>query len=296
MVQVTKVQRLRNAKPLIQTFFAGSTDKFFTLQELGVILERHKPQWILGKTTRTNEFISFLKDAAIITREIRILMPDGSMTTRYTIGDCEAHELAASIYPGAHFSHYTALYLHQLTNTIPKSVYLLKEDKYVFSNRSGLVQRNIDLAFSRPMRKTNNIATFDDINIYMLLGKRHSDEEGIEKLEISGKIYRITSVERTLIDIVVRPEYSGGPSEILDAYKLAKGRVSVNLLVKILKDMDFTYPYHQSIGYLLERAGYKESLLKLVESIGIEYDFYLTYGMKDKDYSARWRLFFPKGL
>lgn len=296
MVQVTKIQRLRNAKKLIQQFFEESTDRFFTFQELGTILEKHKPQWILGKTTKTNEFISFLKDAEIIIREIRILMPDGSMAVRYAVGNYEAYELAASIYPGAHFSHYTALYLHQLTNTIPKSVYLLKEDKYVFSNRSGLVQKNIDLAFSRPMRKTNNIATFDDVKIYMLLGKRHSEEEGIEELEFSGKMYRITSIERTLIDIVVRPEYSGGASEILDAYKLAKGRVSVNLLVKILKDMDFTYPYHQSIGYLLERAGYKESMLKLVESIGIEYDFYLTYGMKDKDYSARWRLFFPKGL
>jgi hypothetical protein len=25
-------------------------------------------------------------------------------------------------------------------------------------------------------------------------------------------------------------------------------------------------------------------------------DFYLTYGIKDREYDAKWRLFFPKGF
>ena len=39
---------------------------------------------------------------------------------------------------------------------------------------------------------------------------------------------RVTDLERTLIDIAVRPEYAGGVYEVLNVYRLAKGKVSAN--------------------------------------------------------------------
>ena len=54
------------------------------------------------------------------------------------------------------------------------------------------------------------------------------------------------------------------------------------------------YPYHQAIGFYLERAGYKESVLQLVEELGIEYNFYLTYQMTDIVPNDRWKLYVPK--
>ena len=108
---------------------------------------------------------------------------------------------------------------------------------------------------------------------------------------------RVANVERTLIDITVRPFYAGGVSEVLKAFKLAKDQVSINKLAVILKKIGYVYPYHQAIGFYLEKSGvYKESAIKIFRNMNMNYDFYLTYQMKDKDYSKDWRLFYPKGF
>ncbi len=107
---------------------------------------------------------------------------------------------------------------------------------------------------------------------------------------------KVTDLERTLIDITVRPAYSGGVVEVLNAYKLAKGKVLVDKLVKMLKKLDYIYPYHQAIGFYLERAGYNESTVSLLRKFEMNYDFYLAHQMKEKSYSQEWRIYFPKGL
>ena len=56
------------------------------------------------------------------------------------------------------------------------------------------------------------------------------------------------------------------------------------------------YPYHQAIGFYLEKAEYKANQIALVEKIEMKNDFYLDYQMKNSDYSSRWKLFYPKGL
>jgi hypothetical protein len=83
----------------------------------------------------------------------------------------------------------------------------------------------------------------------------------------------------------------------LKAYKLARPKVSVNKLAATLKKLDYIYPYHQAIGFYLERAGvYTESSIALLRKFDFKYDFYLTHQIKEKAYSERWRLYFPKGL
>jgi predicted transcriptional regulator of viral defense system len=106
----------------------------------------------------------------------------------------------------------------------------------------------------------------------------------------------ITSLERTLIDIAVRPDYSGGPGEVLKAFENAKEKVSINKLNAILKKINFIYPYHQVIGFYLERAGYRASQIDLLRKKEIEYDFYLTYNMGETEYSPIWKLYYPKGF
>ena len=64
-----------------------------------------------------------------------------------------------------------------------------------------------------------------------------------------------TNIERTLIDIAVRPVYSGGVFEVLKAYKMAKDKVSINKLAAYLKKIGYVYPYHQVVGFYLEKSG-----------------------------------------
>ena len=123
-----------------------------------------------------------------------------------------------------------------------------------------------------------------------------------ERLEVgplpvdTGEEVDVTRIERTLVDIAVRPDYAGGIYQVLEAYRTAKDRISVNTLIAILKKLDYVYPYHQSIGFYMDRAGYDESRTKRLLALGTSLDFYLTYGIKDRKYDRKWRLFFPKGF
>ena len=111
----------------------------------------------------------------------------------------------------------------------------------------------------------------------------------------SGKL-QLTNIERTLIDIAVRPFYSGGTVEVQKAYIKARGKISTERLISILKKIDYTYPYHQVIGFYMQRAGFEDSALNSLKKMGLKYDFYLDYGIKEKDYSKEWRVYFPKNI
>jgi predicted transcriptional regulator of viral defense system len=107
---------------------------------------------------------------------------------------------------------------------------------------------------------------------------------------------QITDLERTLIDIVVRPAYAGGPSQVLEAYRAAKNRMSIDRLLAILAKLDYVYPYHQSIGFLMQRAGYSEKSCGKLRALGLNHDFYLAHAMQQTEYSKDWRLSYPRNL
>jgi hypothetical protein len=63
-----------------------------------------------------------------------------------------------------------------------------------------------------------------------------------------------------------------------------------------LRTLDYVYPYHQSIGFLMERAGFGATKLKRLRELGSEFDFYLGYGLKDPVLDSSWRVFHPDGF
>ena len=93
--------------------------------------------------------------------------------------------------------------------------------------------------------------------------------------------------------------YAGGVFEVLKAFKTAKlnDQVSVNKLSATLKKLDYVYPYHQAIGFYMERSGvYDNDSLDILRRFEMKFDFYLDYHMEDKEYSKDWKLFYPKGF
>jgi hypothetical protein len=67
-------------------------------------------------------------------------------------------------------------------------------------------------------------------------------------------------------------------------------------LAATLQKLSYTYPYHQAIGFYLERAGYNPAQLDLLRRFPMEFDFYLTHQTKEKEYVKEWRLYVPKGF
>lgn len=122
-------------------------------------------------------------------------------------------------------------------------------------------QAAVDKAFSKPQRMTTEIykSEEDSYRYTFLQKKTNSIDVGVKTI----KKIRVTDLERTLIDIAVRPAYSGGVFEVLEAFKNALKDVDLNILDHYLNQLDYIYPYHQLIGFYLEKAGCNNKLLSL---------------------------------
>lgn len=107
---------------------------------------------------------------------------------------------------------------------------------------------------------------------------------------------RSTSLERTLIDCVVRSQYAGGIQAVAGVLPQAIGSVSAAEIARLLALTKYTYPYHQSLGFLLERAGMPTNELEPLRSTPARFKFYLDYGMKQPAYDAGWKIYYPAGL
>jgi hypothetical protein len=291
-----RIARIKIAKPDILGLLEALPVKVLRQSDIAKILDENRSFWRLTQSLTVNEFIEFLLNQSKL-RKLEFRFPHRK-ETRYVWGKVPLYELVGSLKPKAYFSHYTAIYMHELTEQIPKTIYLNQEQTPKPTPIAEPTQESIDAAFRRAQRKTKNCTTYLDYRICVLNGKHTNQLSVIQSTAPDGATVRVTGLERTLIDITVRPEYAGGPFEVLKAYRLAKEKdISVNRLVATLKKLTYIYPYEQAVGFYLDRSGvYPKSVLRLLQKDDFKLDFYLTHQMRDTDYSERWRLFFPKGL
>ncbi len=287
--------RLNIAKNDIIKLFNNRSQRVFTPNDMDAILAENREFWRLAKRTTTNQFIDYITKSSSL-KQIVIPFPYADIE-RYIWEDASDFEIIQSLKPNSYFSHYTAMFLNKLTVQIPKAVYLNFEQPPKFQRDTQLSQGRIDYAFSKACRVTHNTSNFNGRKIYIINGKNTDKLGVIEFGGDKGEKLKVTSVERTLIDITVRPIYSGGVHQVLEAFRLAAENVSINEIAAFLKSLKFTYPFHQAIGFYLEKAAnYRESQIALMEQFEIKYNFYLTHQMKDTEYSKKWKLFYPKGL
>jgi predicted transcriptional regulator of viral defense system len=221
--------------------------------------------------------------------------PQKTELIRYLINSPFPFSIALSLRSRSYLSHSSAVFLNGLSDQIPKNIFVNKEqlDKY-WSNE--LTQEGIDRAFENKGRQSNYIWSWNDYRFTLLNGK-NTKEHGVINIKLeTGEIVRTTNLERTLIDIVVRPAYCGGIDNLIEIYHRAKDRVSAKQIIKALKKLDHSYPYHQSIGFLMERAGFEKNEYEQLRKLGMDYDFYLDYKIKNKKYDKNWRIYYPKEL
>ena len=297
--------RLQLARKDIIELFDNDARRVFKRRELERILSSQRKGWRLAETTTFREFLEYVLKSRKL-RRLEFPFPHRK-EIRFTWGDVTLEEVLLTIKPRCHFSHYTAVQLHDLTEQDPRTLYINSEQTPKPVSESGLAQERIDQAFSRKPRMTRNVATVKGADRkgtrVCLLNSKHTSYAGVEEraIRLPGEKeaiqLRLTDVERTLIDIAVRPFYSGGIAEVQKAYRRAVGRASVNRIAGLLRNLGYVYPYHQTIGSYLETAGFdKKAVNMFYDGFEYEFDFYLSYEMKETEYLPRWRIHVPKGF
>lgn len=294
--------RIQIARPdILKTFEAGP--HVLKPVEFAAVFSKNRDAWRLARRMTLTSFERYMTERTPL-KEVRFNFPQRPVTG-YVWGDVPPLEVLLGLVDHSYLSHYTAVRLHGLTEQVPKTIYLTREKSssiaYLAQELEDIKQEAIDEAFSRPPRVSHNEVTVGDQRVIFLQGAPQ-DELGVTAKATTydsnrAMQLRYTTLERTLIDIAVRPTYAGGVFEVAKAYANAKDQdISANAMSSMLKRMRLAYPYHQAVGFYLERAGYKQSLVDLFKSQPMERDFYLTHDMGKTRYVKDWRLHVPEGF
>lgn len=279
------------AESKIKTFFKENNEKVYNRSQLVKILAENRALWNLPFSMSVDKFIEKLIVTEIVSYHHFIFNAKTLKKELFLQADASVFQVALSLANKSYLSHFSAVYLHGLTNQIPKTVYVTFEQSKKNNVDRLLDQSAIDWAFSQPQRKSTTTTTHQGYTCLLHNGM-YSNRVGVYSLD--G--LQTTNIERTLIDIAVRPNYAGGVDSVLDIYRRAMGKFSMNKLIATLDKLNFIYPYYQAIGFYLERAGLNNIKLEPLRSREKLFDFYLTYEMIEKEYDETWRIFYPKGM
>lgn len=286
-----------NDQSIELTFLSDEQTKVFKPRELTKAIEADQETGSIPKSVSPKKLIEFLIEQKSLRKIVLQAEHHETKETRLIWNEPSAYNVGLSLRPNSYLTHSSAVFLHGLTDQIPKTVFVNYEQSAKPKSTGTLSQEGIDRAFSNQQRQSTFIFGYEGYRITILSGKHTGRLEVTTVVNEKGESLEVTKLERTLIDIAVRPIYAGGVFQVLEAYRSAKDRVSTNTLVATLKKLDYVYPYHQAIGFYMERAGYPESKWGKLLKLGTKYNFYLSHGLpKGREYDEKWRVSYPKSL
>ena len=242
-----------------------------------------------------DDLISFLLDKSHL-RQAKFLTP--RTETLYLWRNPNEYELMSTLRPNGYYTHLSAMYFNGLLTERAQNVFFNCEQRHRPTGTGDLEQIRIDNAFRKKQRITTSRTIYDGKEYWLLNGKQTGNYGVVSIKTIDNIQISVTHIERTLIDITVRPAYAGGVRSVLNAYRLAQPIASISKLSETLRTLNYRYPYHQSVGFYLEASGnYSTEDIKEFLAFGtFDYDFYLDYEMKDPVYSKQWRTYYPRDL
>lgn len=292
--------KLELGNAAILRFFNESKKRVFHLQDLSKILGENRDAWKLAADTTPEKFLKLLYAQGVL-REVHIAPSEAYSKARaykrYAWGAVSPFSIAQSMRKGSYLSHGSAVFLRGLNEQLPRRVIYVNQEQSPkpASDPSSLSQHSLDTAFSRKQRQSTFVYHCEDSDFLILSGKNTGGLE-VGTVIVEGEEVAVTKIERTLIDITVRPAYAGGVYQVLEAYRGAVGKVSVATMLATLKRLNYVYPYHQAIGFYMQQAGFAAKQYERLKEPGLRFDFYLAHDLRERDYSSQWRLFYPKGL
>ena len=208
------------------------------------------------------------------------------------------YEIAQAMFPQGYFCNLSSIYYHLLTNQVPKVIYTCTSAKRI--NVNTVNNNELCRAFIKPHRHTSHVYTFNDYKTIVVERARISDS-GVVKSHLPSTLLpntsHVTCIERALIDAVVSPQYNGGIVSVYTYFRNARDMLNMARLIKIYRQLDFVYPYSQSIGFLLDKAGMSKHASVIYKKFPPDRSFFVDHNAKTSwVYNEKWKLYYPVGL
>lgn len=242
-------------------------------------------------------FQAFLRFVLRNTRYIEIPLTSTRYRSMkcYSYGPPDPFVLGVSLRGGAYLSHGSALHLHGL-GPPTKRIYVNREQHPKPRPDSAPTQEAIDRSFANNPRISNYVLKWKRYSFVMLSGKNTGRLQVVALTTPGGDTVEATGLERTLIDAAVRPVYCGGVQQVANAYREAKPRVIAGTLLNTLEKLEHVYPYHQAIGFYMQRADYDDADVEGFRALGTPFKFYLENKPRSPKYSPEWHVHYPRNL
>ncbi|MFQ5685452.1 MAG: hypothetical protein ACE5GV_02210 [Candidatus Scalindua sp.] len=268
-------------------------------------LQEHA-ELIIGQTQCSvvaNLIRDLLEDRVVNSYDI--IAKDGKTVTLYCshkLDKLNPYVIAQAMFPKEYFGNLTSIYYHSLTNQVPKAIYICYEKKSAKRKKVNTVNSNeLRRNFIKPHRHTKHVYTLNDYEIIVVERLAKISGSGVVESHRPGTLLpntsRVTCIERALIDAVVSPQYNGGIVSVYTYFRNARDMLNMARLIKIYRQLEFVYPYSQSIGFLLDRAGMSKYASVIYKNFPPEHSFFVDHDAKTTwVYDEKWKLYYPAGL
>lgn len=169
----------------------------------------------------------------------------------------DEREALFEINPYAILSHYSALVFHGLTQDFPKAITAISSHTWADSpvpmgtgpgEWSGIALP----AGPRPLRVMQLLVSWKQSIVPSMIGVNIYSPTGVP--------YWITGMARTLIDTLQDPELSGGITNVLQAWVMARDQIDIDEIVNYTALAGITL-LRQRVGYVLEELGLSHPIL-----------------------------------
>jgi len=169
----------------------------------------------------------------------------------------------ALVSPSA-ISHWTAMHYHHITDQTPNKIF-------------ATIPRGISIP--RSLSKT----------VFRFIQVKENHYFGIESIWVDDMKILITDLEKTLLDGLTSPEYCGDFSEVLHAFKIAKDRIRIQIIIEYALKLDKAVA--KRLGLILDELGIEkpqlDALLKVPMKSYCKFD---PSGINKGRYITKWKI------
>jgi hypothetical protein len=220
--------------PALIEWLARSRGRAFTPAEFAGVVSEAQQIWPFARRKSIATVTEWLLQNSQLQHVTVRSQLRASAVSRFTWGSPSPYAIALSLAPQGYLSHRTALVLHGLARKRDNEPIYVNREQTLKTTSGSITQDAMDRAFARPQRRSNNVFSWSRCSALIVNGKYTGRLEVAEISTLDGSTAPATTMARTLIDVAVRPDYGGGPSEVLNAYVRAKNRVSTTALADTL--------------------------------------------------------------
>ena len=211
--------------------------------------------------------------------------------------DC-AHGLVSE---NRYFSNLSAVYLLGLTNQRPLKHYVCLERHSSPATSFVYDEELAKILFRKNAKVSKRYIQYKETEIYFI-EKQCLGMMGVASIPVKRKDKKLfftkcTDLERTFMDSVVSPQYSGGIRTVISFFR--DTNLNLRDLKNIYQKLNPIYPYWQSIGYLLD-------VMKQEEKSEEWYEYFKNFALKkffvskgyrsNWDFNKKWKIYHPESM